>query len=114
MRCDKGMVYCAFPYEGCKLVLKLFEGHGVALFRQPGSGMEAYGVIDYNTETLIWGDGGSIINPGDILVHTADLCRAGLEKGCDLPIKIEPNWQEIAEKRTKQVIELQNLLSRRE
>ena len=110
MQCHKGLGMFAELYLGQRLEI---EGHGVGVFKVNG-GFDI-GEIDFPTHTLVSRNGGVFLDEGDIIVHTPELCELGISRAEDKEIPQEEDkniifWRTLAEKRTKQVLELQEIL----
>ena len=72
--CNFGLV--AFQFRKDHPLIKPLEGHGVHVIGKYTD--RICGLLDAPTETLIWGSGGSSVEEGDKIMHTAEYCAEGL------------------------------------
>ena len=80
--CANGLGRIRFDYSSNhRTVLhSLLRGHGVKIYERGGHASGLHGEIHCDIDTLIWGDGGSSIDDGDVVYHDSMWCRLGLEK----------------------------------
>jgi len=80
--CDEGVGRIRFDYSSNPRTVwhSLLMGHGVKIYDRDGLDRGLHGEIHCDIDTLVWGDGGSSINDGDIVYHDSMWCKLGLEK----------------------------------
>lgn len=64
-----------------RTLAEMADEHSVLLIRE--SGQEVLGCLDASSTTVLVKHGGVGFTPGDVIIHTPQFCRDGLENSAD-------------------------------
>ena len=79
--CHLGKPADAFYYNGNPEELRSLQAHGVAVNPKPNGICKALGMLARaEVETVVDSSGGTLVEKGDLIVHTPDFCRRGLRE----------------------------------
>jgi hypothetical protein len=77
-KCNRQLGRITFQYDSEAKWHSVCDGHGVWVQGKYG---DLPGVFYSDSNTLVWGDGGSGLCDGDMITHDPEWCAKGLSRG---------------------------------